>query len=162
MRVLSWCQGSSSCSEVLCCGSLCSDSSGCTRRRGSPVAWLERTMCGIGLEVYTQSFVRNLPFLDESTERFMVKGNNVYDILRPPRATSTESLVLSVPCSEGQNNNQAVGLLLALASYFQGQIYWARDNIFLVNEHDLISTEAWLEGYHDVNVTDMQSPVMMG
>ncbi|XP_077127235.1 GPI-anchor transamidase component GPAA1-like isoform X7 [Ranitomeya variabilis] len=129
---------------------------------GSPVAWLERTMCGIGLEVYTQSFVRNLPFLDESTERFMVKGNNVYDILRPPRATSTESLVLSVPCSEGQNNNQAVGLLLALASYFQGQIYWARDNIFLVNEHDLISTEAWLEGYHDVNVTDMQSPVMMG
>ncbi|CAJ0965488.1 unnamed protein product [Ranitomeya imitator] len=52
---------------------------------GSPVAWLERTMRRMGLEVYTQSFVRILPFLDESTERYVVKGNNVHDILRPPR-----------------------------------------------------------------------------
>ncbi|XP_072007177.1 glycosylphosphatidylinositol anchor attachment 1 protein [Engystomops pustulosus] len=129
---------------------------------GSPVAWLERTMRGIGLEVYTQSFVRNLPFPDESTERYMVKGTNVYGILRAPRAASTESLVLSVPCSEGNNNNQAVGLLLSLASYFRGQIYWAKDIIFLVNEHDLIGMEAWLEGYHDVNVTEIKSSVMMG
>lgn len=129
---------------------------------GSPVAWLERTMRGVGLEVYTQSFVRNLPFPDESTERYMVKGTNVYGILRAPRAASTESLVLSVPCSEGQNNHQAVGLLLSLASYFRGQIYWAKDIIFLVNEHDLIGMEAWLEGYHDVNVTDIKSSVMMG
>lgn len=119
-------------------------------------------MRGMGLEVYTQSFVRNLPFPDEATERFMVKGTNVYGILRAPRAASTESLVLSVPCSEGQNNNQAVGLLLSLASYFRGQIYWAKDIIFLVNEHDLIGMEAWLEGYHDVNVTEIKSSVMMG
>ncbi|KAE8599868.1 hypothetical protein XENTR_v10017373 [Xenopus tropicalis] len=129
---------------------------------GSPVAWLERTMRGLGLEVYSQSFVRTLPFPDETTERFMVKGTNVYGILRAPRAASTESLVLSVPCSEGQNNNQAVGLLLALASYFRGQIYWAKDIIFLVNEHDLIGMEAWLEGYHDVNVTEIKSSVMLG
>lgn len=51
----------------------------------------------------------------------MVKGTNVYGILRAPRAASTESLVLSVPCSEGQQNNQAVGLMLALASYFRGE-----------------------------------------
>ncbi|CAH2286092.1 glycosylphosphatidylinositol anchor attachment 1 [Pelobates cultripes] len=129
---------------------------------GSPVSWLERTMRGLGLEVYTQSFVRTLPFPDEATERYMVKGTNVYGILRAPRTASTESLVLSVPCSEGQNNNQAVGLLLALASYFRGQIYWAKDIIFLVNEHDLIGMEAWLEGYHDVNVTEIKSSVMMG
>ncbi|CAI9570584.1 unnamed protein product [Staurois parvus] len=92
----------------------------------------------------------------------MVKGTNVYGILRAPRSASTESLVLSVPCSEGQNNNQAVGLLLSLASYFRGQIYWAKDIIFLVNEHDLIGMEAWLEGYHDVNVTEIKSSVMMG
>lgn len=36
---------------------------------------------------------------------------------------------------------------------FPGQIYWAKDIIFLVNEHDLIGMEAWLEAYHDVNVT---------
>ncbi|XP_041424183.1 uncharacterized protein gfus.L isoform X2 [Xenopus laevis] len=86
---------------------------------------------------------------------WMVKGTNVYGILRAPRAASTESLLLSVPCSEGQNNNQAVGLLLALASYFRGKIYWAKDLIFLVNEHDLLGMEAWLEGYHDVNVTEI-------
>lgn len=51
----------------------------------------------------------------------MVKGTNVYGILRAPRAASTEALVLTVPCSEGPHNNQAVGLMLALASYFRGR-----------------------------------------
>lgn len=45
----------------------------------------------------------------------------MYGILRAPRAASTESLVLSVPCSEGQHNNQAVGLMLALANHFRGE-----------------------------------------
>lgn len=52
----------------------------------------------------------------------MVKGTNVYGILRAPRAASTESLVLSVPCSSGQHrNSQAVGLMLALAAHFRGE-----------------------------------------
>lgn len=34
-----------------------------------------------------------------------------------------------------------------------GQIYWAKDIIFLVNEHDLIGMQAWLEGYHHTNTT---------
>ncbi|KAI6075519.1 Glycosylphosphatidylinositol anchor attachment 1 protein [Aix galericulata] len=129
---------------------------------GIPVAWLERTMWGLGLEVYKQPFARTLPFPDESRERYMVKGTNVYGILRAPRAASTESLVLSVPCSEGTQNSQAVGLMLALAAYFRGQIYWAKDIIFLVNEHDLLGMEAWLEAYHDVNVTEMQSSGALG
>ncbi|XP_062987329.1 glycosylphosphatidylinositol anchor attachment 1 protein [Elgaria multicarinata webbii] len=124
---------------------------------GMPVAWLEKTMWNLGLEVYKQTFSRTLPFPDEMRERYMVKGTNVYGILRAPRAASTESLVLSVPCSEGQQNSQAVGLMLALASHFRGQIYWAKDIIFLVNEHDLIGMEAWLEAYHDVNVTEVTS-----
>ncbi|CAM9306546.1 unnamed protein product [Bubo scandiacus] len=120
---------------------------------GMPVAWLEKTMWSLGLEVHRQPFARTLPFPDETRERYMVKGTNVYGILRAPRAASTESLVLSVPCTEGPHNNQAVGLMLALAAYFRGQIYWAKDIIFLVNEHDLLGMEAWLEAYHDVNVT---------
>ncbi|XP_048338624.1 glycosylphosphatidylinositol anchor attachment 1 protein isoform X3 [Sphaerodactylus townsendi] len=132
------------------------------KARGMPVAWLEKTMWNLGLEVYKQSFSRTLPFPDELRERYMVKGTNVYGILRAPRAASTESLVLSVPCSAGQENNQAVGLMLALASYFRGQIYWAKDIIFLVNEHDLVGMQAWLEAYHDVNVTAVQSSGMLG
>ncbi|XP_073925533.1 glycosylphosphatidylinositol anchor attachment 1 protein isoform X2 [Castor canadensis] len=133
------------------------------RKSGAlPVAWLERTMRSVGLEVYTQSFSRKLPFPDEIHERYMVSGTNVYGILRAPRAASTESLVFTVPCGPDSTNNQAVGLLLALASHFRGQIYWAKDIIFLVTEHDLLGTEAWLEAYHDVNVTGMQSSPLQG
>ncbi|NWQ85081.1 GPAA1 protein, partial [Burhinus bistriatus] len=130
--------------------------------RGMPVAWLEKTMWNLGLEVHRQPFSRTLPFPDETRERYMVKGTNVYGILRAPRAASTEALVLSVPCSEGPHNNQAVGLMLALASYFRGQIYWAKDIIFLVNEHDLLGMEAWLEAYHDVNLTEVRSSGTLG
>ncbi|KAM6455334.1 glycosylphosphatidylinositol anchor attachment 1 protein isoform 2-T2 [Liasis olivaceus] len=130
---------------------------------GLPVAWLERTMRSLGLEVHAQTFSRTLPFPDEARERYVVKGTNVYGILRAPRAASTESLVLSVPCGGGQRqNSQAVGLMLALAAHFRGQIYWAKDIIFLANEHDLIGMEAWLEAYHDVNVTGTQSSGTFG
>ncbi|EHB16901.1 Glycosylphosphatidylinositol anchor attachment 1 protein [Heterocephalus glaber] len=133
------------------------------RKSGAlPVAWLERTMRSVGLEVYTQSFSRKLPFPDETHERYMVSGTNVYGILRALRAASTESLVLTVPCGPDSTNSQAVGLLLALAAHFRGQIYWAKDIIFLVTEHDLLGTEAWLEAYHDVNVTGMQSSFLQG
>ncbi|NWU98759.1 GPAA1 protein, partial [Upupa epops] len=129
---------------------------------GMPVVWLEQTLWSLGLEAHRQPFARTLPFPDENRERYMVRGTNVYGILRAPRAASTEALVLSAPCSDGHLNNQAVGLLLALAAYFRGQIYWAKDIIFLVNEHDLLGMEAWLEGYHDVNLTDMHSAGLLG
>ncbi|XP_038279494.1 glycosylphosphatidylinositol anchor attachment 1 protein isoform X2 [Canis lupus familiaris] len=133
------------------------------RKAGAlPAAWLERAMRSVGLEVYTQSFSRKLPFPDEAHERYMVSGTNVYGILRAPRAASTESLVLTVPCGSDATNSQAVGLLLALAAHFRGQIYWAKDIIFLVTEQDLLGTEAWLEAYHDVNVTGMQSSPLQG
>ncbi|XP_069771236.1 glycosylphosphatidylinositol anchor attachment 1 protein [Narcine bancroftii] len=131
------------------------------RRGGMPVDWLVKTLSGLGLEAHTQSFSRTLPFPDELRERYMVMGTNVYGILRASRAASTESIVLSTPVDVKQNS-QAVGLLLALASYFRGQIYWAKDIILLFNEHDMIGMEAWLEAYHDVNVTAISSSVMQG
>lgn len=129
---------------------------------GMPVDWLVKTMQAYGLEVYTQRFSRTLPFPDENTERYMVKGTNVYGILRAPRAPRTEALVLSARCSEGNNNNQAVGLLLGLAQYFRNQVYWAKDIIFLVNEYDLIGMQAWLEGYHHTNITGMDWTPLQG
>ncbi|XP_053911671.1 glycosylphosphatidylinositol anchor attachment 1 protein-like, partial [Cuculus canorus] len=122
-----------------------------------PVAWLEKTMWSLGLEVHQQTFACTLPFPDEARERYLVKGTNVYGILRAPRAASTEALVLSASCADGATNNHGVGLLLALAGTFRGQIFWAKDIIFLVHEHDLLGMEAWLQGYHDVNLTEMSS-----
>ncbi|KAM9789169.1 glycosylphosphatidylinositol anchor attachment 1 protein [Neosynchiropus ocellatus] len=129
---------------------------------GMPVDWLLKTMQARGLEVYSQSFSRTLPFPDENKERYMVKGTNVYGILRAPRAPRTEALVLSAPCSPGEGNNQAVGLLLGLAQYFRSQAFWAKDIIFLVNEHDLIGMQAWLEGYHHTNSTGMKWTPLQG
>lgn len=129
---------------------------------GMPVDWLVKNMQDRGLEVFTQSFSRTLPFPDENKERYIVKGTNVYGILRAPRAPRTEALVLSAPCSPGDDNNQAVGLLLGLAQYFRNQIYWAKDIIFLVNEHDLIGMQAWLEGYHHTNTTGMSWSPLQG
>lgn len=115
---------------------------------GMPVDWLVKAMQDRGLEVFTQSFSRTLPFPDENKERFvmqpvphvfwfqllsssflpsfpppgkMVKGTNVYGILRAPRAPRTEALMLTAPCSQGNDNNQAVGLLLVLAQYFRSK-----------------------------------------
>ncbi|NWW98676.1 GPAA1 protein, partial [Caloenas nicobarica] len=45
----------------------------------------------------------------------------------------------------------------AAAALSPGQIYWAKDIIFLVNEHDLLGMEAWLEAYHGVNLTEVRS-----
>uniref|UniRef100_A0A672YTB6 GPI-anchor transamidase component GPAA1 n=1 Tax=Sphaeramia orbicularis TaxID=375764 RepID=A0A672YTB6_9TELE len=132
------------------------------RAGGMPVDWLVKTMQSRGLEVFTQKFSRTLPFPDENKERYMVKGTNVYGILRAPRAPRTEALVLTAPCSPGDDNNQAVGLLLGLAQYFRNQIYWAKDIIFLVNEHDLIGMQAWLEGYHHTNTTGIDWSPLQG
>ncbi|XP_077637612.1 GPI-anchor transamidase component GPAA1 [Lonchura striata] len=147
-----------------------------------PVEWLEQTMFQLGLEVHRQPFSRTLPLPDEAHERYLVRGTNVFGVLRAPRAASTEALLLLVPGSEGSKNSQAVGLLLALAGYCRGQVYWAKDLIFLglywsilacqvywakdliflVTEHDLLGTQAWLEAYHDVNLTGMQSGGLPG
>lgn len=64
-----------------------------------------------------------LGLLSLSHQHFMqmVSGTNVYGILRAPRAASTESLVLTVPCGPDSTNSQAVGLLLALAAHFRGE-----------------------------------------
>ncbi|XP_065589154.1 glycosylphosphatidylinositol anchor attachment 1 protein [Cyrtonyx montezumae] len=49
------------------------------------------------------------------------------------------------------HNSHAVGLLLALAMYFRDQIFWAKDVIFLIAEHDALGTELWLDAYHGLN-----------
>ncbi|XP_061429398.1 LOW QUALITY PROTEIN: glycosylphosphatidylinositol anchor attachment 1 protein [Lethenteron reissneri] len=131
-------------------------------RDGMPVEWLVRALEQRGLEVHTQTFSRVLPFPDELRERYMVRGTNVYGIVRAPRAASTEALVFTVAFQPGEHNNQATGLALSLAAHFRRQVYWAKDIIFLFNEHDQIGMQAWLEAYHDTNLTGISSSVMRG
>ena len=88
----------------------------------------------------------------------MVSGINVYGILRAPRAASTESLVLTVPCGPDSTNSQAVGLMLALAAHFRGEaqgLLLAREGLatasdpadpFLVSRADLLGQRHHLPG----------------
>ena len=93
--------------------------------------WKQREICTFLIEVWRIHFFSNvfshlylsiiLVSSSPHSSSQMVKGTNVYGILRAPRASRTEALVLSAPCTPGDNNNQAVGLLLGLAQYFRSK-----------------------------------------
>jgi len=91
-----------------------------------PFPWLEAMLKQLGLEVYTHNFTLNYPL----GERKSFTGQNVYAIMRAPRASSTESLVLSVPYrppnSLEQGTDAAIAVLLSTAKFFRRQYYCKR------------------------------------
>ncbi|KAJ9593199.1 hypothetical protein L9F63_015244, partial [Diploptera punctata] len=115
---------------------------------GVPYSWLLAKFRQINLDVYTHNFTLNYP-LGLGTE---YTGKNVYAILRAPRSSSTEALVLSVPyrppTSVHPGTVPSIAIMLALAKFFRRQKYWAKDVIFLVTEHEQLGIQAWLEAYH--------------
>ncbi|KAH9644358.1 hypothetical protein HF086_006386 [Spodoptera exigua] len=88
-----------------------------------PVPWLVGKMSQIHLEVYTHNFTLHYPL----GQGQVFRGTNVYGILRAPRTSSLEALVVS------------------------SQKYWAKDIIFLVTQHDQLGMQAWLEAYHGLH-----------
>lgn len=119
-----------------------------------PYPWLEAKFRQLGLEVYTHNFTLTFP-LGPTAKRSNFTGKNVYGILRAPRASSTEALVLSVPYrppfSLEANTDVSVALLLTAADFFRMQNYWAKDIIFLITQHEQLGMQAWLEAYHQVS-----------
>lgn len=72
-------------------------------------------------------------------------GQNVYAILRAPRSSSTEGLIITVPFrtlnSAYPDCTASVALMLALAKYCRRHKYWAKDIIFLVTDHEQLGTQ---------------------
>ena len=116
----------------------------------APLPWLEAQFRQMGLEVHQQQFRLSYPLANTS-----FTGTNLYAVLRAAKTSSTEALVLTAPHrppnSPHQSTDAGIALLLATAKYFRSQIYWAKDIIFLVTEHEFLGTQAWLEGYHGVS-----------
>jgi len=116
-----------------------------------PASWLEAEFRGLGLDTYIQNFTFHYPAGMLEKQKF--PGQNVYGILRAPRAASTEALVLSVPYRppEGDLERTHVGiaLLLAMAKSFRKHTYWAKDIIFLITEYEQVGMQAWLDAYHE-------------
>lgn len=105
-----------------------------------------------GLEVYEHDYTFRYPF--NFMQKKVVKGRNVYGIVRGPRTASTESIVLAVPlrpAAAGTGRpptDAAVGLALSLAKHFRRYTYWAKDVVFLFTDHEHFGMQAWLDAYH--------------
>uniref|UniRef100_A0A2P2HZ56 GPI-anchor transamidase component GPAA1 n=1 Tax=Hirondellea gigas TaxID=1518452 RepID=A0A2P2HZ56_9CRUS len=119
-----------------------------------PHSWLLAKLTQLGLDTYTHNFTLNYPMV--ANKRF--SGENVYGILRAVRSSSTESIVVSAPYrppdSVHHSNAPAIALMLALAHFFAEQVYWAKDIIFLISEHEQLGVEAWLQAYHGTTSAD--------
>ncbi|KAG7188931.1 hypothetical protein KM043_008532 [Ampulex compressa] len=115
-----------------------------------PYAWLSAKMHQLHLDVYTHNFSLIYPFQQQK-----FTGQNIYGIVRAPRASSTEAIVVSVPFrpynSIYLDTAPSVALLLAFAKFCRKQKYWAKDIIFLLTEHEQLGMQAWLDAYHGVS-----------
>ncbi|XP_064599152.1 glycosylphosphatidylinositol anchor attachment 1 protein-like [Liolophura sinensis] len=120
-------------------------------KRKVPKEWLYRKFQSLGLDVYIQNFSIRYP-LSLLPEGQVLPGENVYAILRAPRASSTEAVVLSSlfrPLASPYSKTTAgIALMLALANNFRKHTYWAKDIIFVVTEQEQVGMQAWLDGYH--------------
>ncbi|GAB1606510.1 glycosylphosphatidylinositol anchor attachment 1 protein-like [Argonauta hians] len=117
--------------------------------------WLFSRFEELGLEVYFQNYSVQYPLQLLGDQK--VPGQNVYAILRAPRASSTEAVVLSIPIRSKNMISQTltdtsggIALMLALTKFFKRHTFWAKDIIFLLTQHEHIGMEAWLDGYHQV------------
>ncbi|UXI18681.1 beta-1 3-galactosyltransferase 1-like [Sarcoptes scabiei] len=104
---------------------------------------LRNEFINIGLEVYEQNFNLISPF-----RRYNKKidyGRNLYAIFRAPRATGTETMLLSVANHlESGSTLPSIALMLSLAKFFASRNYWAKDIVFLIYDKESLGLEAWL------------------
>ncbi|XP_028176972.1 glycosylphosphatidylinositol anchor attachment 1 protein [Ostrinia furnacalis] len=116
-----------------------------------PVPWLVAKMSQLHLEVHTHNFTLEFPLGGKQ----IFKGVNVYGILRAPRTSSHEAIVVTAPhtsiSSHHKGTTAGIALMLAFAKFARPQKYWAKDIIFLVTEHEQLGMQAWLEAYHGLN-----------
>ncbi|KAI9361384.1 Gaa1-like protein [Pilaira anomala] len=91
------------------------------------------------------------------------KGVNAFAINRAPRSDGKEALILSASWKSrtGQYNTNGIAALLSLAKLFKRNVYWAKDVILLVTDHEISGTQAWLDAYHGMEKNDEFSSIVM-
>ncbi|ESO06706.1 hypothetical protein HELRODRAFT_64118 [Helobdella robusta] len=129
-----------------------------------PSNWLLKKFRKLGLDTYTQNYTFKYPFGVYSDKT--LTGQNVYAIMRAPRTSGTEALVLSVPFGPELDGHDAtypgIALMLALAKSFRRNSYWAKDIIFLVTDNKEIGIQAWLSSYHHIPNKYIKAEVLPG
>lgn len=132
--------------------------------RKVPREWVYDQLRSLGLDTYIQNYSIRYPL--GITKDKTVPGQNVYAILRAPRASSNEALVMSSPLrskeSDLTSTTGGIAVMLAMARFFRQKTYWAKDIIFLLTDHEQIGIQAWLDGYHDIKADYIQPGELMG
>ncbi|GAA5811384.1 hypothetical protein MFLAVUS_004819 [Mucor flavus] len=90
-------------------------------------------------------------------------GVNTFAINRAPRSDGKEALILSASWMSrtGEYNTNGIASLLSLAKLFKRNVYWAKDVILLVTDHETSGTQAWLDAYHGMTTSDEFSSIVM-
>lgn len=78
-------------------------------------------------------------------------GENVYAMLKGPRADATEALVLMAPMRNMANeiNHSGVALTMTMARYFRRWSLWSKDILFVITDDSIAGPQAWVDAYHD-------------
>ncbi|CAG2215993.1 GAA1 [Mytilus edulis] len=133
-------------------------------KKNVPRKWVADQFTALGLDTYIQNYTILYPL--QLTRGQSVPGQNVYGILRARRASSTESIVLSMPLRQKESDmpstTGSMVLMLALAKYFRQKPYWAKDIIFLATDHEQFGMQAWLNGYHEISSEYISPGDLMG
>ncbi|KAK6633177.1 hypothetical protein RUM43_012921 [Polyplax serrata] len=112
--------------------------------------WLMAKFNEINLDAYVHNFTLTYPLVNNTT----YQGKNVYAILRAPRSSSTEGLIISAPFrtldSTDLGCTPSIALMLSLAKYCRKHKFWAKDLIFLITDQEQLGTQAWLQAYHNI------------
>ncbi|XP_015921772.1 glycosylphosphatidylinositol anchor attachment 1 protein [Parasteatoda tepidariorum] len=121
----------------------------------SPFVWIQGQFRQLGLDVYQNNFTVQYPF---GSPKSLYKNKNFYAILRAPKVSSTEAIVISTPYRDNDsihpNCFASIALMIELAQAFRQQTYWSKDIIFLITQFENIGFQAWLDAYHSVQTSD--------
>ncbi|CAG8486788.1 16795_t:CDS:10 [Acaulospora morrowiae] len=97
----------------------------------------------------------------------VISGVNVFGVLNSPRADGTEALVLSAPwiSKDGVTINiNGIAAALSIGKFFKNTdyTYWSKDIIILITDGGEAGVQAWLESYHDHQLSDIKaSPLLL-
>ncbi|XP_054766515.2 glycosylphosphatidylinositol anchor attachment 1 protein-like [Lytechinus pictus] len=136
-----------------------------------PEEWVKAQFMDLGLDVYSQNFTVQHPFITKTNGTRGtggVTGTNVYAILRAPRIAGTEAIVITVPYRNKEaeagrsRTHHGIGLMLSLASFFSKNTFWSKDIVFVVVDKEEVGMQAWLSGYHDIPSEYLQISLMLG
>lgn len=113
------------------------------------VNWLQQGLYNASLDVETQLF----SYIDYSEDTAKtIFATNVYGILRAPRASGSEAILLSFPITTYDNmfNRDGLAFAITFAEFISRFSHWAKDIIIVFPVKNTLGMHAFLQAYHGI------------